>query len=208
MPKRTSTAFIAYGVFLALVLVSGAALAAGGYDENPFDQLAFMVTFTRNGNAFELGETQNGQFTLPNVDSSAASSAAPEGFTLPDLDSESAGSDTGAQSFTLPNLDSDTAASDSNTQSFTLPDLDSGTSTNTGSAASSNTALTPTNQRPARPDGDFGGGSQTLNWSDFGSVLYDLWFMAAVTAVVIPLQYLIRFVIRQTKRRPTAAPAH
>jgi hypothetical protein len=189
MPKRRSTAFLAYGVFLAVVLVTGAALTAAGFDENPFDQLAFMISFTQNGNAFELEGAQTTQFALPETDAVDASATAPEGFALPDLGTSTDSSDT----------------STSQTDGFALPDLDTATpSAVEGSSDASTSAL------PSRPDGDFGGGrggSQGLNWSDFGSVLYNLWFIAAVTAVVIPVQVLIRFVIRQTKRRPTAAVA-
>ena len=206
MPKRTSTALIAYAILVAIVLITGAALTNAGFDEDPFDQLSFMVSFTQNGNAFELGDGGT-TFTLPDADSSAASAAAPEGFTLPDLSSDAGSSTTTAETFALPDLEAEDTSAESTTESFALPDL--GTETTSESAVDSADS-TASSGRPARPDGDFGGGrngSQALNWSDFGSVLYNLWFMAAVTAIVIPLQFLIRFVMRQTKRRPAAAPA-
>ena len=56
---------------------------------------------------------------------------------------------------------------------------------------------------------DRGGDDQnSINWSDFGSVLYDFWFICAVTAVFIVVQRVFKFSIKQVKNRlPTMATA-
>lgn len=45
--------------------------------------------------------------------------------------------------------------------------------------------------------GDFG----SINWSDLGSVLFDLWFICAVTAAFIVVQQIYLFITRQIKSR-------
>lgn len=57
----------------------------------------------------------------------------------------------------------------------------------------------------------FSGDSDRENqiaWSDIGGVLYDLWFIGAVTACFIAVQYVFKFSIKQIKGRTSLAAAH
>jgi hypothetical protein len=57
--------------------------------------------------------------------------------------------------------------------------------------------------------GDQGVGhdENSIQWSQIGDVLFDLWFICAATAVVIVLQQIVGFMIRGLKRRTRPAMA-
>jgi hypothetical protein len=44
---------------------------------------------------------------------------------------------------------------------------------------------------PSRNGGGRGGDQDTWNWSAFRSVLFNVWFLLAAVAVVIPLQFVV-----------------
>jgi len=75
-------------------------------------------------------------------------------------------------------------------------------STNTTPSGSTNVAQVP----PAGEQGS-GGEQASINWSQLGNVLFDLWFLCATTAVVIVAQKAGRYLIQQVKqhRQPAAA---
>ena len=83
-----------------------------------------------------------------------------------------------------------TSLSDTNTQ-FQLPPPDAvaGASADTGAA--------------------FGGSDREnrIVWSDIGGVFYNLWFISAVTACFIVVQYIFKFSVKQIKYRLPAAAA-
>lgn len=73
-------------------------------------------------------------------------------------------------------------------------------------------------ERGARPDGDFaegtrperggggdfderGGENGSVNWSQFGEVLFNVWFISAVTAVLIVGQQTFSFFTRWMRQR-------
>lgn len=59
--------------------------------------------------------------------------------------------------------------------------------------------------RPEPPSGGFrgeGGGENqtTIQWSEIGGVLFNAWFIAAMSAVVMVVAPMVGFIIRQAKR--------
>lgn len=106
---------------------------------------------------------------------------------------------------------------------MSLPDADApdtGITLTESTTTNSRFQLPPVNElnhSDADTDGgvvpDFAGGpgqgdSEGIAWSDFGDVLYDLWFIAATTAVFIVVQQVFRFSLKQIKSRmPEVAAA-
>ncbi len=190
--KRKSVGFVAFIVFVAMILVSGYALNAAGYDNNPFDQIAFLSGSLGSDGGGRFGHTfapdsGNSDFALP-----ASSDTA-----LPALSDPSASSST-----TLPGL-SDTSGIDltglSTTASLQLPPVSDLSSSDSGALGD------PGANGFGGPDR---GDQNSISWSDIGDVLYNVWFICATTAVFIVVQYVFKFTLKQFKRRsPVLAAA-
>ncbi len=178
--KRILLSTRAVVAFVLLLAISGYALAANGHFDNPVVALADTVAMNdllANADSFDL----------PSLNSSDSS----QSFTLTALDTSSdaalpLASDTAAASFTLPSLDA-LAADTSAGTAFTLPALDQG-----GAAAAQDTA-----SLSAADDS-----ADTIRWAEIGDVLFDLWFLAAVTAFVIVFQRVVGFVRARRPLRP------
>jgi hypothetical protein len=173
--KRKSVGVIAFIIFVVLIFVSGYALRAAGYDDNPFDQISFLSNWANGGEgrfARDFAATNDGSadFSLP---SSSTDSSEVSLTDLSNSDNQFSLSSTSD----LSNSDTNTTASDFGNDTFAPPDR--------------------------------GGEDQNnINWSDFGSVLYDFWFICAVTAVFIVVQRTFKFSIKQVKNRlPVMAAA-
>jgi hypothetical protein len=54
---------------------------------------------------------------------------------------------------------------------------------------------------------DEGGNTISINWSQAGNVVFDLWYIAATTAVVIIVQKVGGFLIQQIRQRGTLVAA-
>lgn len=93
----------------------------------------------------------------------------------------------------------DLTRSDGASSQFSLPPLDQLDDAQTGSALGESVA-----QLGAAPE-DIG---YPANWSNFGDVLYDLWFICATIAVFIVVQWLYKFSSKQLRSRLPAAAAN
>jgi len=178
--KSSKPGYIAFAVFVAFVIVSGFALKAADYIDNPFDDIAFTVHWPTGGEqplADALG--QNG------VTSSSAE-------TDHDL-SDNSTSGTKPQ-FQLPPVNDLAVNSTSGTKpQFQLPPVND----LTDSSVKADTGFSGTDD-----------GRNDIKWSDLGEVFYDLWFICATTAVFIVVQYLFKLSVKQFKNHlPTATAA-
>lgn len=165
--RRKSSGFIAFAVFVLVIIVSGFALKAADYIDSPFDDIAFTSQWANGGDqrfAEALGQ-----------------SAEPLTLETPATNSSTTGVD-------LTSLSS----SEANSQ-FQLPPPDAA---GTGSSADSAPAFRGDSDRENR-----------IAWSDIGGVFYDLWFISAVTACFIAVQYVFKFSTRQIKGRMSLAAA-
>lgn len=177
--KRKSVGVLAFVVFAVLVVVGGYALDAAGRTDNPFDQIAFLGNWANGGE-----QRFEREF-----------SAGTEGtsFDLPALQ------DAGAQTDDIDLAGLNTTSASSQFQLPPVSDL-------TASAdATSDRGLRGSDAF----DGRGGDTQSSISWSDFGDVLYNLWFVCATTAVFIVVQQVFKFIVRQYKRRsPSVAVAH
>lgn len=162
--KRRSVGIIAFLVFVALILVSGYALNAAGYDDNPFPEIAFLTSSASSG---------GGRFA--------------QSFTT----------DTGSSDLSsLPSSTDDSGVDltglSTTTSQFQLPPVSDLSTSDTGAATDpgANTFAGP------GPDDQ-----NSIWWSDVSDVLYNLWFICAITAVFIVVQYMFKFSLKQFKRR-------
>lgn len=176
--RRKQTPVRGITIFIVAVVISGYALSATGHFDNPFTEISDSVS---------MNSLLDGQF-------------APSGGDAMDLSSDSV--DTTAK----PSFD-DLTAQDANanmtdTGALDLSNLDD---------SSDGVTLAADDSFAGRPfDGDRldrGEGQGTIQWSQIGDVLFDLWFICAATAVVIVLQQLVSFAIRSFKRRARPAMA-
>ena len=162
--KQKSVGLVAFSVFVALILVTGYMLNAAGYDNNPFDQIAFLSGSVgggegRSGRDF-AGKSGNSDFALP------ASNPDNTGIDL-------------------------TGVSTTNSQ-FQLPSVSELNSPATDNAVTDGTVTF---------DGLGRGDENSIAWSDLGDVLYNLWFICAITAVFIVVQKVFKFSLKQFKSR-------
>lgn len=68
----------------------------------------------------------------------------------------------------------------------------------------------PTNAQGRPAEGNFGrgeGGQNQFVWSQVGDVLFDIWFLFAVTAAVMLIQWPISLFFKARRRRRRSAPA-
>ncbi|HEX2905365.1 MAG TPA: hypothetical protein VHO69_00785 [Phototrophicaceae bacterium] len=68
-------------------------------------------------------------------------------------------------------------------------------------------AMGPSGGERTRPEGRpegfgerDGGNDTTIQWSAFGGVLFNVWFIAAVTAVIMIVSYPLGFVVKRLRR--------
>ena len=193
--RRKSTGFIAFAVFVVFIIVGGFALKAADYIDNPFDDIAFASQFANQGEGQFAGALgQNGD--LPPLTTTGDSTFTAHSANGEDEDfAETSEQDddlsplTTSASSTGSGVDL-TSLGDTNTQ-FQLPPPDAvaGASADTGAA--------------------FGGSDREnrIVWSDIGGVFYNLWFISAVTACFIVVQYIFKFSVKQIKYRLPAAAA-
>jgi hypothetical protein len=163
--KRKLSGFIAFALFVVVIVASGFALKAADYIDSPFDDIAFTSQWANGGEqqlADALGQSAE-PFTL---ETPAANSSSTTGVDL-------------------------TSLSDSDSQ-FQLPPPDSAADDSLGTDTGFNGA----------PDQE-----NSIAWSDIGGVFYDLWFIGAVTACFIAVQYIFKFSIKQIKGRMSLAAA-
>jgi len=66
---------------------------------------------------------------------------------------------------------------------------------------------TTVSESGARPAGREGGNSDSIQWSQIGSVLYDVWVIVAVTAVVVIIGTPIGRTIKWLRQRGAPVPA-
>jgi len=199
--KRRSVGFIAFAVFVAYVLIGGYALNAAGYDDNPFSQISFLTSSMGAGNGD--GHFQHGDFQ---GNPGGQAFGQPPAATT-DTNVNLTGQSSSASQFQLPPLnDSSGSAGGTSTSQFQLPPLSnsSGSDASTASSPDANNFAGPPNGQAFNGPDD----QNSISWSDFGDVLYDLWFICAVTAVFIVVQWVFKFSLKQLKRRlPRAATA-
>jgi hypothetical protein len=164
-------------IFVVIIVLSGLWLNLAGKMQNPFRVLPDIANFISSG-----GETSGSERN--------------EGFR-PSASASGAAATPGSSAVTTP-----TGSSTTTTPSASR------------TAPSRGGQFQPGNgQRPPQ-QGNFGGGEQRgggdrggegdMQWNMYGDVLFDLWFIAAITAVVVVLSQLIKFLSRRF--RPGARP--
>ncbi len=170
--KRKLLSARAIVAFVAFLTISGSALAATGHIDNPVIALKDTV-------AMDALIGGPGSIALPAVGSGSSQT-----LVLTSLDTTTAGSSVAA----LPPLSSLPSDSTSADASMSLPPLSSLPSDSTSADASM--SLPPLQDATAAnvtaPD-------EGIRWSEIGDVLFDLWFIAAVTAFVIVFQHASGF---------------
>lgn len=205
--RSKSRSLLAYAMFVAFILVGGYALSRAGYTDNPFDEVAFLSSWTSGG---EQQFTQD--FTAPAGAASLAlpssSASANQGidltslsqsstkFQLPAAVGDDEDSDEGSSAVQLPSASTSAASS-----SFTLPSADQ--------LGSASVDATGTNLQSGGFDATLSFDQSSVDWSDIGDVLYDLWFICATTAVFIVVQQIFKFSVKRIKqsRLPAVAAA-
>ena len=174
--KRKLLSARAIVAFVAFVTVSGSALAATGHFDNPVIALKDTVA---------MNALVDGSFALPAVSSDSQT------LKLTSLDSTTTDSSVAALP-ALSTLPTDsTSTSTSTDTSMSLPPLSAlpTDSTSTSTSADTSMSLPPLQDAgAANAAPDVG-----IRWSEIGDVLFDLWFLAAVTAFVIVFQHVVGF---------------
>lgn len=213
--KRKSTSWWKVAGFVLLVIVSGYALSATGHFDNPFAALSELTQQSAMDNLL------NGQPQALSALSGDTASGAPPVLSASSSDSASGSppvmSASDGSASTLPPL-SALPSDDEDDNDEAMPDVPAGRPGDVLTSARGHkpgepkdfAGRDPLSIRP--PDGDFGPSGRdtqvSIQWSEIGDVLFDLWFLFAVAAVVIVLQKVFSLARSQFKKRlPRSAAA-
>jgi hypothetical protein len=205
--RSKSRSLLAYAVFVVVILAGGYGLSHAGYTDNPFDEVAFLSHWTSGGEqqfsqdfVAPAGATA---LALPSSSASASNgidltslSQSGSTFQLPAARGGDGDSDEDSSAVQLPSASAGAASS-----AFSLPSADQlGSATASASGAS---------VQGSGFDATLSFDQNTVDWSDIGDVLYDLWFICATTAVFIVVQQVFKFTVKQIRksRLPAVAAA-
>ena len=196
-------------IFTAAVIISGLLLWSQGYLISPFEGTLLLLNTAADANSLAeetdsstadsgtISPTERGAVSQPAVEPTAAHGEVPGTMTLEALSTE----------LTAAGVDVEALSADLTTQGRSLETLLTVVNTGRVTVAELATRLiadsaATTEDQPAEVNSEL----ESIQWDEFGSIVYDLWLMLAATIVVIviarPAGWLAHALKRRTKRSP------